>query len=172
VFQINVVHKFTIKSCACISIYRKEHLDESFRDILRKYQKSVIEDTCWFSIELEYHMKPTYTDNEKQQIIEAFGRFPEQEILIFGECDRIFVAVYEITIHFGGLLRVNLGGERATINSYPGVKNEIQQRKYKYSLNHEPDYWLVDHVFIRKYFAKNIEDNFQKFKLDKFLPYA
>ena len=91
-------------ACACIGVYRKERLDESFREILRSYQKYIIEDTCWFSIELEYHMKTTYTDFEKQQLTKVFGCFPEQEILIFGECDRIFVAAYEIIRHFGGLL--------------------------------------------------------------------
>ena len=67
-------------------------MDESYRGIFRRYQKYVIEDTCWFSIELEYHMKPTYTEYEKKQLTKVFGCIPGQEILIFGECDRIFVA--------------------------------------------------------------------------------
>jgi hypothetical protein len=50
--SINFI-KFTIMACACIGVYRKERLDESYREILRQYQKYVIEDTCWFSIELE-----------------------------------------------------------------------------------------------------------------------
>jgi len=159
-------------NCACIGIYRLECLDESYRDILRKYQKHVIEDTCWFSIELEWHMKRTYTAYERQKLTEVFGRFPEQEILIFGECDRIFVAAYEIIKHFGGLLSVNLAGERDTINSYPGIKIEVQKKRYKYPLKHDPDYWLVDHIFIRKYFAKGIEHNFERFKLAPYLPRA
>ena len=159
-------------NCACIGIYRLERLDESYRDILRKYQKHVIEDTCWFSIELEWHMKRTYTKYEKHLLTEVFGCFPEQEILIFGESDRIFVVAHEIIKHFGGLLRVNLAGERDTINSFPGIKIEIQKKRYKNPLKHEPDYWLVDHIFIRQYFAKSIEHNFDKFKLDKYLPSA
>jgi len=46
-------------ACACNIIYRTELLDESDRKILRKYQKYVIEDTCWFSIEFDFHMRPT-----------------------------------------------------------------------------------------------------------------
>jgi hypothetical protein len=158
--------------CACIGVYRAERLDESYREILRKYQKYVIEDTCWFSIELEYHMKPTYTDFEREQLTEVFGCFPEQEILIFGECDRIFVAAYEIVKHFGGLLNVDIGSARKYINSHMGVKIEIHKKKWRNPLRHEPDYWLVDHIFIREYFAKGIEQNYEKFKLDLFLPYA
>jgi hypothetical protein len=48
-----------------------------------------LEDTCWFSIELEWHMRPDYTDHGKQQLTKMFGKFPEQEINIFGEVDRI-----------------------------------------------------------------------------------
>lgn len=117
-------------------------------------------------------MKPTYTEYEKKQLIEAFGSFPEQEILIFGRCDRIFVVAYEIIKHFGGLLRVNFAGDRDEINSYPGIKIGVQKKRYKYPLKHDPDYWLVDHIFIRKYFAKGIEANFERFKLAPFLPRA
>jgi hypothetical protein len=159
-------------NCACIGIYRKDRLDESYREILRRYQKYVIEDSCWFSIELEWHMEHTYTDHERHQLIKVFGCFPEQEILIFGPCDRIFVVAYELIKHLGGLLSVNLADERDTINSYPGIKIAVQKKKYKYPLKHEPDYWLVDHVFIRKYFAKGIEHNFERFKLAPFLPSA
>lgn len=66
---------------------------------LRQYQNKVIENTYWFSIELEWHMKSKYTDYGKQQLIEVFGQFPKQEILIFGEWDRIFVAAHEIIKH-------------------------------------------------------------------------
>ena len=156
-------------SYACIGIYRKERLDESYREILRKYQKSVIEDTCWFSIELEWHMKPTYTKYEKFQLTQIFGSFPKQELLIFGECDRIFVAAYEIIKHFGGLLRVNLASDREKINSYPGIKIEVHKEMHKDPLDDEPDYYLVDHIFIRKFFAKGIEHNYERFKLDPFL---
>jgi len=106
------------------------------------------------------------------QFIKAFGSFPEHEILIFGTSDRIFVAAYKIIKHLGGLLRVNLADDSDKINSYPGVKIEVQKKKYKYPLKHEPDYWLVDHVFIRKYFAKGLEHNFEKFKLAPYLPSA
>jgi hypothetical protein len=41
-------------------------------------------------------MKPTYTDYERKQLTKVFGCFPKQEILIFGEDDRIFVEAYEI----------------------------------------------------------------------------
>jgi hypothetical protein len=58
--------------CACIGVYRKERLDESFREVLIRYQKYVIEDTCWFSIELEYRMKPEYTEYEQEQLICVF----------------------------------------------------------------------------------------------------
>jgi hypothetical protein len=51
---------------ACIGIFRKERLDESFREVLRKYQHHVIEDTPWFSIELEWHMQSTYFPGTSQ----------------------------------------------------------------------------------------------------------
>jgi hypothetical protein len=116
-------------SCACIIVYRKERLDESYREILKMYQLLVKEGASWFSIELEWHMKSTYTDYEKEQFIQVFGSFPEQEILILGDCDRIFVAAYEIIKHFGGLLRVPLDNKRSKINSHPGVKIVIQKEK-------------------------------------------
>ena len=156
-------------ACACIGVYRKERLDESYREILRQYQKYVIEDTCWFSIELEWHMTPTYTDYERQQLTEVFGSFPEQVLWIFGEEDRIFVAAYEIIVHFGGLLGVNLGGTRKEINQHPGRKIGIHKIKHKNPKKHEPAYWLVDQYFIMDTFAKGNEHNFEKFKLDKFL---
>lgn len=159
-------------NCACISIYRKERLDESYREILRQYQKHIIEDTCWFSIELEWHMKPTYTDNENQQLIGVFGSFPKQEIQIFGACDRIFVAAHEIVKHLGGLLRVSLSGDRDKIIANPGIKIPVYKLKDEDSLEDDPDYWLVDHIFIRKYFAKGLEHNFEKFKLAQFMPSA
>jgi len=157
---------------ACIGIYRAEPLDESYREILRNYQKHVIEDTCWFSIELEYHMLPTYTDFEVQQLTEVFGRFPEQVIWIFGECDRIFVVAYELVKHFGGLLSVNLASNRRKINSFPGIKIAVHKKQYKNLKKYEPDYYLVDHIFIRDFFAKGIEHILEKFKLDPFLPKA
>jgi hypothetical protein len=46
---------------------------------------------CWLSIQTEWYIRPTYTDFEKQQLTEVFGCFPEQEILIYGECDKILV---------------------------------------------------------------------------------
>lgn len=114
----------------------------------------------------------SYTKFELEQIKQIFDHAPGQEIQIFGDCNRIFVAAYEIIKHTGGLLRVNLGEARAIINSYPGIKTEIRKRESKYPLNHEPDYYLVDHIFIRKYFAKGNEQNFERFKLDPFLPGA
>ena len=159
-------------ACACIGIYRAEPLDESIGQILSSYQKYVVEDTCWFSIELEWHMKPTYTEYEKEQLTEVFGCFPRQEILIFGECDRIFVAAYEIIKHFGGLLNINIGGNRKHIHSHKGIKLEIHKKKWKNPLRHEPDYWLLDHIFIREFFAKVSGDNFERYKLDVFMPYA
>jgi len=158
-------------NCGCIGIFRTDRLDESYRSILRRYQAYVKEDTCWFSIELEWHRKSTHTDYEAQQLTKVFGTFPEQEILIFGPCDRIFVVAYELISHLGGLLSVPLASDREVINSYPGIKIEVQQKKYRYPLKHEPDYWLVDHIFIRKYF-EGIEQNFEKFKLAPFLPSA
>lgn len=109
-------------SCACIGILRTERLDDSYRGMLRHFQKKVIEDTCWFSIELEWHMKSTYTDYEKEQLIGVFGQFPEQEILIFGECDRIFVAAHELIRHFGGMLYINLSTSKSKLDVYPGKK--------------------------------------------------
>jgi hypothetical protein len=149
-----------------------ERLDESLRQIFRRYQKYVIEDTCWFSIELEYHRELTHTEYEKKQLTEVFGCFPGQEILIFGECDRIFVAAYEIIKRFGGLLRINIGDDRKDINSHNGIKIEIHKKKWRNPLRHEPEYWLVDNVFIREYFAKVSGDNFEKFKLELFMPSA
>lgn len=115
-------------ACACINIYRTEKLDDRFRPILKRYQEVVIEDTCWFSIELEWHMKPTYTDYEEEQLTKVFGYFPKRDINIFGETDRIFVAAYELIKYFGGLLRVNIGDTRKVINSYPGVKIGIHKK--------------------------------------------
>jgi hypothetical protein len=158
-------------SCACIGIYRKKRLDESFREILRKYQKHIIEDTCWFSIELEYHMKHDFTVNERQQLTKVFGCIPEQEILIFGECDRIFIAAYEMVRYFGGLLSVPLASSVEEVNSYPGTKIPIQKTIDKDQDNDEVDYWLLDHVFMRSYF-KNIRENKDKFLLAPFLPCA
>jgi hypothetical protein len=157
-------------TCACIRIYRNELIAEPIRKILDQYQDLVIEDTCWFSIELEWLMKSAYTEYETQQIYEVFGRFPEQEILIFGECDRIFVAAYEIIKHFGGLLRVNIGEDRKHINSHNGIKIEVHKKKWRNPLRHRPDYWLVDHIFIREFFAKISADNFEKFYLSKVTP--
>jgi hypothetical protein len=159
-------------ACACIGIFRAERLDESYREILRQYQKYVIEDTCWFSIELEWHITPTYTDYERQQLTEVFDRFPEQEILIFGECDRIFVAAYEIIKHFGGLLNVIMCHDRIKVNSFHGRKIEVHKVKHRNPLKHDPDYWLVDHIFIREYFTKGNEYNLERFKLDRFLYFA
>ena len=159
-------------ACACIGIFRKEPLDESYREMLDKYQDYVIEDTGWFTIEQSWHMKPEYTDYEKQQLTEVFGSFPRQEILIFGECERIFVAAYELIKRFGGLLNINIGDDRKHIHSHNGTKIEIHKKKWRNPLIHRPDYWLVDHIFIREFFAKVSGDNFEKFKLEVFLPYA
>jgi hypothetical protein len=93
-------------------------------------------------------------------------------IWIFGECDRIFVAAYEIIVHFGGLLNVNLGGKREEINLHPGRKIGIHKIKHKNPMKHEPAYWLVDQYFIMDTFAKGNEYNFERFKLDRFLLYA
>ena len=153
-------------TCACIGIYRQEPMDESYQEILNIYQEYVIEDTTWFSIEFEWHMKREYTDYETQQLTDVFGRFPGQEILIFGECDRIFVVAYEIIKRFGGLLRVNIGASRKEIKSHDGIKIEIHKKKWRNPLRHRPDYWLVDHLFIREFFAKVSGDNFEKFKLE------
>jgi hypothetical protein len=156
---------------ACLGIYRKERLDESFREVFRKYQKHIIEDTCWFSIELEYHLKPTYTKFETKKLTDVFGCFPEQVIWIFGESDRIFVASHEIIKHFGGLLGVPLAPDRDKINSCTGLTIPIQKKRYKYPGKHNVDYWLVDHIFIRNYF-EGLEDKFDRFKLAPFLPVA
>jgi len=158
-----------MSDCACIGILRAERLDKSYKNIFREYEKTVIEDTCWFSIELEWHMKSTYTDYEGQQLTEVFGKIPEQEILIFGECDRIFVAAYELIKHFGGMLYLNLGDRRSEIKKYPGVKIPIYEKQYKNPLRHKPDRWLVDQVFIWEYFKLNENDNSKKFTLDPFL---
>jgi hypothetical protein len=157
---------------ACIGVYMKERLGDSSRAILKIYERYVIEDTPLFLIEPEWHQIPTYTDYERQQLIEVFGKFPEQVIWIFGECDRIFVAAYEIIIHFGGLLDVNLGGKREEINQHPGRKIGIHKIKHKNPMKHNPAYWLVDQFFIMDTFAKGNEYNFEKFKLDLFLPSA
>ena len=159
-------------ACACIGVYIKERIDDSFRAILWRYQQYVMEDTCWFSIEFEWHMKPTYTEYEVQQLSEVFDQFPEQVLWIFGECDRIFVAAYEIIVHFGGLLSVNLSGKTEEINQHPGRKIGIHKIKHKNPIKHKPDYWLVDQFFIMDTFAKGNEYNFERFKLDKFLPFA
>ena len=155
--------------CACIGILRSDRIDDSCRKIFHEYEKAVIEDTCWFSIELEWHMEPSYTDFEKQQLIEVFGKFPEQEILIFGECDRIFVAAYEIIKHFGGMLYVNLGYSKSKINKYPGRKIPVYEKKYRNPSRHNPDKWLVDNLFIKEYFKNYATENTQKFYLAPFI---
>lgn len=81
------------------------------------------------------------------------------------------MAAYEIIIHFGGLLSVNLGGKREVINLSPGRKIKIHKIKYKNPLKHKPAYWLVDQFFIMDTFAKGNEYNFEKFKISRFLPY-
>jgi hypothetical protein len=151
---------------ACIGVYMKEHLDDSSREILKIYEKYVIEDTPLFLIAPEWHQITTYTEYESQQLTEVFGKFPEQVIWIFGECDRIFVAAYEIIVHFGGLLNVNLGGKREEINRHPGRKIGIHKIKHKNPLKHKPDYWLVDQYFIMDTFANGNEYNFKRFRLD------
>lgn len=88
------------------------------------------------------------------------------------ECDRIFVAAYEIIKHFGGLLSVKIGEDRKDINSYQGIKIEVHKKKWQNPLRHKVDYWLVDHIFIREYFAKVSGDNFEKFKLELFTPFV
>ena len=158
-------------SYACIGIYRKTRLDESYRAILRAFQMHLKEDTTWFSIEIEWHIKSTYTENERKQLTEAFGSFPEQEILIFGACDRIFVAAHEIVKHLGGLLRVSLSGDRDIINANPGIKIPVYKLEDEDSLENGPNYYLVDHIFIKQYF-KGIEHNFERFILAPFLPRA
>jgi hypothetical protein len=155
---------------ACIIVYRTERLDD-YRNIFDSYEKYVIEDTCWFSIEFDFHMRPTYTEYEKQQLTEVFGCFPVQDICIFGETDRIFVAAYEIIKRFGGLLSVNIGDDRKEIKTHKGIKIEIHKKKWRNTLRHKPNYWLVDHIFIREYFAKVSGDNFEKFKLELFMPF-
>jgi hypothetical protein len=76
------------------------------------------------------------------------------------------MAVYEIIKRFGGLLNVNKDSDRKDINSHKGIKIEIHKKKWRNPLRHEPDYFLVDHVFIREFFSKGINDNFEKFKLE------
>ena len=155
-----------MNSCACIGVLRADRLDDSYRSILRNYQKLVIEDTCWFSIELEWHMKRTYTKYERKQLTKVFGKFPEQEILIFGECDRIFVVAHEIILHLGGLLYVSLGYNNQMINQCPGTKIPVYEKQ---SSKQKPGRWLVDHIFIRENFSSTSGNNFERFKLDPFL---
>jgi hypothetical protein len=113
--------------CTCIAIYRKERLDESFRDVFRRYQKHVVEDSPWFSIELEFRLKPTFTKFETKQLTAVFGCFPEQIINVFGEWDRIIVASHEIIKHTGGLLQVS-PFERDVVDPLPSVKIPIQKK--------------------------------------------
>lgn len=159
-------------ACACIGVYRAEKLDDSFRQIIWNYQQYVIEDTCWFSIEFEWHMQPTYTDYEKEQLITVFGKFPEQVIWIFGEEDRVFVAAYELISHFGGLLDVNIGCKLSVVNKYPGIKIPFYKMKYNNPLKHKPGRWLVDQKFIWYFFGGDSNKNYEKFKLDAFMPSA
>jgi len=156
-------------SCSCIGILRAEQLDDSYRWILKQYQKKVIEDTCRFSIKLEWHMKSIYTDFEKQQLIEVFGQFPEQEILIFGECDRIFAAEHELIRHFGGMLYINLPVSKSKLDVYPGKKIPVYKDHHNKPSRHKPDRWLVDHLFIREFFKDSWSDYYEKFKLDPFI---
>jgi hypothetical protein len=157
---------------AFIGVYMKGRLDDLSREILKIYERYVMEDTPLFLIAPEWHQIPTYTEYERQQLTEVYGQFPEQVIWIFGECDRIFVAAHEIIKHFGGLLNVNLSSKREEINQYPDRKIGIHKIKHKNPLKHKSNYWLVDQFFIMDTFAKGNEYNFEMFKLDLFLPSA
>jgi hypothetical protein len=156
-------------ACACIGVYRVEKLDDSYRQIIWNYQQSVIEDTCWFSIEFDWHMKPTYTDYEKEQLINVFGKFPEQVIWIFGEEERIFVAAYELISHFGGLLMVNIDHRLSALNKYPGIKIPFYKKEFKNPLKHTPGKYLVDQQFIWNLFGVGSNLNYEKFKLNRFI---
>ena len=80
------------------------------------------------------------------------------------------MAAYEIIKRYGGLLNVSISASRKDINSHNGVKIEIHKKKWENPSKHKPDYWLVDHIFIREFFAKVSEENFEKFKLELFIP--
>ena len=156
----------------CIGIYRAERLDESYREILRKYQAFIKEDTQMFSIELEWHMESTYTKHETKMLTNVFGCFPKQVIWNFGSADRIVIAAQEIIRYLGGLLKGKYSYDRAVINSYPGVKYEIMKKNYREPLKHQPDYWLVDHDFIKPYYDFIDRNCYSKFQLGPFLPGA
>jgi hypothetical protein len=49
---------------------------------------------------------------------------------------------------------------------------EVHKKKRKNLSRYKPDYWLVDHIFIKEFFADISGDNFEKFKLEVFMPYA
>jgi len=78
-------------SCACIAIYRKYRLDQSYREILKMYKVFVNEGASWFLIEPKWHVFTSYTRFELEQLKQIFGHSPEQEIQIFGDCDRITI---------------------------------------------------------------------------------
>ena len=104
-------------------------------------------------------MKHEYTDNKRRQLTQISGQSSAQEILIFGECDHIFVVTYEIIKYFGGLLHVNIDSNSKEINSHKGYRIEVHKKKWRNPLRHEPNYWLVDHLFIREFFSILSGDN-------------
>jgi len=108
----------------------------------------------------------TSTDFERKQLVEVFGSYPKQLILIIGRKDLIYVSVYEIIKHFGDLLQVYTSNLRAKIKSFNGIEIEISKVQYRKSSSPRPSYFLVDYIFIRESFDKISYGNFEKFKLD------
>jgi len=49
---------------------------------------------------------------------------------------------------------------------------EVHKKKHSKPLKLDPDYFLLNPIFVKEFIAKINGENFNKFKLDRFLLYA
>lgn len=132
----------------CIDIWRKEPLDEVFKEILLKYAAYLNKVAVSYTIRF---MKPKIETKEvEQQIIKALGYIPKEEIVICGFADVIFDSAYEIMMKFGGHLHVGV-----TRKMIPKTKGKAYQIKYYDIIGSKriPYYYhLLDCDFVKDYF--------------------
>jgi hypothetical protein len=133
----------------CIDIWRKEPLDEIFKDVLMKYAAYLNKVAVSYTI--RFRQPKIETKEVERQIIKALGYIPKEEIVICGFADVIFDSAYEIMMKFGGHLRVGV-----TRQMIPKTKGKAYQIKYweKIGTSTIPRYYhLLDCVFVKDYFA-------------------
>lgn len=132
----------------CIDIWRKEPLDEVFKEVLLKY--AVYLNKVAVSFTIRFKQPKIETKEVERQIIKALGYIPKEEIVICGFADIIFDSAYEIMMKFGGHLRVGI-----TRQMIPKTKGKAYQIKYweKIGTSSIPRYYhLLDCEFVRNYF--------------------